>query len=198
MNDAMSFGIHRLWKDHYVSKLDPQGGLKCLDVAGGTGDIAMRILDHARTNYGDRDTSVAMLDINPEMLQEGKKRFAQTMYHNSAFPFLFLSFSGLLCALCDSQRFASARGAVSYSTVAAGSATMLHGLNPPTPTPAAPQVSFHLGNAEHLSDFADNTFDQYTIAFGIRNCTHVDRVLKEARELTPLGRDFGGCESRRV
>lgn len=85
MNDAMSFGIHRLWKDHYVSKLDPQGGLKCLDVAGGTGDIAMRILDHARTKYGDRDTSVAMLDINPEMLQEGKKRFAQTMYHNSAF-----------------------------------------------------------------------------------------------------------------
>ena len=108
MNDAMSFGIHRLWKDHYVSKLDPQGGLKCLDVAGGTGDIAMRILDHARTKYGDRDTSVAMLDINPEMLQEGKKRFAQTMYHNSAFPSPFLS--GLLC---DLQRFASTRGAVS-------------------------------------------------------------------------------------
>lgn len=83
MNDAMSFGIHRLWKDHYVSKLDPQGALKCLDVAGGTGDIAMRILDHARTRYADRETSVAMLDINPEMLEEGKKRFAQTMYHNS-------------------------------------------------------------------------------------------------------------------
>ena len=84
MNDAMSFGIHRLWKDHYVSKLDPNGGLKCLDVAGGTGDIAMRILDHARTKYGDRDLSVAMLDINPEMLEEGKKRFAKTMYHGSA------------------------------------------------------------------------------------------------------------------
>lgn len=104
----MSFGIHRLWKDHYVSKLDPRGGLKCLDVAGGTGDIAMRILDHARTKYGDRDTSVAMLDINPEMLQEGKKRFAQTMYHNSAFPSPDLS--GLLC---DSQSCASTRGAVS-------------------------------------------------------------------------------------
>ena len=105
MNDAMSFGIHRLWKDHYVSKLDPQGGLKCLDVAGGTGDIAMRILDHARTKYGDRDTSVAMLDINPEMLQEGKKRFAQTMYHNSAFPF----------RETDSPRLPPLRGATSTS-----------------------------------------------------------------------------------
>lgn len=85
MNDAMSLGIHRLWKDHYVSKLDPHGGLKCLDVAGGTGDIAMRILDHAREKYGDRETSVSMLDINPEMLEEGKKRFAKTMYHNSAY-----------------------------------------------------------------------------------------------------------------
>ncbi|KAG0658998.1 2-hexaprenyl-6-methoxy-1,4-benzoquinone methyltransferase [Rhodotorula mucilaginosa] len=144
MNDAMSFGIHRLWKDHYVSKLDPQGGLKCLDVAGGTGDIAMRILDHARTKYGDRNTSVAMLDINPEMLQEGKKRFAQTMYHNT------------------------------------------------------PQVSFHLGNAEHLSDFADNTFDQYTIAFGIRNCTHVDRVLKEAHRVLKPGGVFSCLEFSHV
>ena len=37
MNDFMSAGIHRLWKDHYIKKLDPRGGLKCLDVAGGTG-----------------------------------------------------------------------------------------------------------------------------------------------------------------
>ncbi|GAA5850367.1 hypothetical protein JCM8547_001848 [Rhodosporidiobolus lusitaniae] len=81
MNDAMSLGIHRLWKDHYVSKLNPHGGLNCLDVAGGTGDIAMRILDHAREKYGDRETKVTMLDINPEMLEEGKKRFAKTMYH---------------------------------------------------------------------------------------------------------------------
>lgn len=37
MNDAMSFGIHRLWKDRFVSSINPRGGLKCLDVAGGTG-----------------------------------------------------------------------------------------------------------------------------------------------------------------
>jgi hypothetical protein len=45
--------------DHYVSKLDPQGGLKCLDVAGGTGDIAMRILDHARRERQSRRVSLA-------------------------------------------------------------------------------------------------------------------------------------------
>lgn len=87
MNDAMSLGVHRLWKDSFVSELDPgrRGPLKCLDVAGGTGDIALRILDHARTKYYDRETSVEVLDINPEMLAEGKKRFKLTMYHNSKF-----------------------------------------------------------------------------------------------------------------
>ena len=37
MNDFMSAGVHRLWKDHYIKKLNPRGGIKCLDVAGGTG-----------------------------------------------------------------------------------------------------------------------------------------------------------------
>lgn len=81
MNDAMSLGIHRLWKDHYVKKMDPHGGMRCLDVAGGTGDIAIRLLDHAKDKWADRDTHVHILDINPEMLEEGKKRFAKTMYH---------------------------------------------------------------------------------------------------------------------
>lgn len=94
----MSLGIHRLWKDHYVNKLAPSGGLKCLDVAGGTGDIAMRILDYAREKHGDRELSVKMLDINPEMLQEGKKRFAKTMYHNSS------SSTVPLCPVPDSNR----------------------------------------------------------------------------------------------
>lgn len=81
MNDVMSVGIHRLWKDHYVSKMNPHGGMQILDVAGGTGDIAIRMLDHARNKYADRDTKVTILDINPEMLEEGKKRVAKTMYH---------------------------------------------------------------------------------------------------------------------
>jgi 2-methoxy-6-polyprenyl-1,4-benzoquinol methylase len=85
MNDAMSLGVHRLWKDAFVAGLNPgrRGPLKCLDVAGGTGDIALRMLDHVREKYFDRETSVEVLDINPEMLAEGKKRFKLTMYHNS-------------------------------------------------------------------------------------------------------------------
>lgn len=86
MNDAMSMGVHRLWKDDFVSLLKPgkRGALRCIDVAGGTGDIALRILDHARDNYADRETTVEVVDINAEMLKEGFKRFKRTMYHNSA------------------------------------------------------------------------------------------------------------------
>ncbi|GAA5925420.1 2-hexaprenyl-6-methoxy-1,4-benzoquinone methyltransferase [Sporobolomyces koalae] len=144
MNDAMSLGIHRLWKDHYVNKLAPHGGLKCLDVAGGTGDIAMRILDYAREKHGDRELSVRMLDINPEMLEEGKKRFAKTMYHNT------------------------------------------------------PQVSFTLGNAENLDEIESNSLDLYTIAFGIRNVTHIDRALAEAYRVLKPGGVFSCLEFSKV
>ena len=87
MNDAMSLGVHRLWKDDFVGRLRPgaRGPLRCIDVAGGTGDIALRILDHARERHFDRETSVDVVDINGEMLKEGFKRFKQTMYHNSAY-----------------------------------------------------------------------------------------------------------------
>ena len=47
------------------------------------GDIAQRILDHARLKHADRETSVQVLDINAEMLEEGRRRFAKTMYHKS-------------------------------------------------------------------------------------------------------------------
>ena len=68
-------------KSFYVQA---EGGL-CIDVAGGTGDIALRILDWCREKYADRETSVEVVDINPEMLKEGYTRFKKTMYHNSAF-----------------------------------------------------------------------------------------------------------------
>jgi len=86
MNDAMSLGVHRLWKDSFVSLLRPGmgGPMRCIDVAGGTGDIALRILDHARETHGDRETRVDVVDINGEMLKEGYARFKKTMYHNSA------------------------------------------------------------------------------------------------------------------
>lgn len=85
MNDASSLGVHRLWKDEFVASLRPgrRGPQKCIDVAGGTGDIALRILDFAREKYACRDTTVDVVDINSQMLKEGVKRFKKTMYHNS-------------------------------------------------------------------------------------------------------------------
>ena len=98
MNDAMSLGVHRLWKDSFISLLRPgsRGPVRCIDVAGGTGDIALRVLDHARETYGDRQTRVDVVDINGEMLREGQKRFKKTMYHNSAHSFLYFSHVGTL------------------------------------------------------------------------------------------------------
>jgi demethylmenaquinone methyltransferase / 2-methoxy-6-polyprenyl-1,4-benzoquinol methylase len=130
MNDLMSAGLHRLWKDDFVAMLNPPRGktaFSVLDVAGGTGDIAFRIA--RRAGHG---THVTVADISPEMVAEGRKRAER---------------EGLL-ARCD----------------------------------------FTVGNAEALA-FPDRSFDAYTIAFGIRNVTHIDRALSEAyRVLKPGGR----------
>ncbi len=130
MNDLMSAGLHRLWKDDFITQLAPPRGATpyhVLDVAGGTGDIAFRI-----ARAGGKGTHVTVADISPEMVGEGRKRATA---------------EGLLGA-CD----------------------------------------FTVGNAESLG-FPDKTFDAYTIAFGIRNVTHIDVALKEAyRVLKPGGR----------
>ncbi|CAG8433462.1 5295_t:CDS:2 [Ambispora gerdemannii] len=145
MNDAMSIGVHRLWKDHFIRSLAPGPGTKLIDVAGGTGDIALGFLNYCKEIHGDQSAHVTVLDINPNMLEVGKKRFAKTVYDKAS------------------------------------------------------QVSFKVGNAEQL-DYPSNSFDAYTIAFGIRNCTHIDKVLKDAyRVLKPGGRfmclEFGKVEN---
>jgi len=130
MNDLMSGGLHRLWKDDLVTSLGPPKGdqpFEVLDVAGGTGDIAFRI-----ARAGGAGTHVTVADISKEMVGEGRKRAEA---------------EGLL-GRCD----------------------------------------FTVGNAEALA-FPDKCFDAYTIAFGIRNVTHIDRALSEAyRVLKPGGR----------
>ncbi|KAG0290053.1 2-hexaprenyl-6-methoxy-1,4-benzoquinone methyltransferase [Linnemannia gamsii] len=83
MNDVMSGGVHRLWKDHFMRTLAPTPGTKLLDVAGGTGDIAMRFLDYCKETHGDSSAQVTVFDINPNMLEVGKERFTKTPYHNS-------------------------------------------------------------------------------------------------------------------
>ena len=69
MNDVMSGGMHRLWKDRFVRRLRPRRGEAVLDMAGGTGDIAFRI---ARSG-----AQVTVADINPRMLEVGIERARQ-------------------------------------------------------------------------------------------------------------------------
>jgi demethylmenaquinone methyltransferase/2-methoxy-6-polyprenyl-1,4-benzoquinol methylase len=74
MNDAMSMGIHRVWKDMMVTKINPQPGERLIDIAGGTGDIAKRFLakaDKVRARRGGARASAIVSDINYEMLAAG-------------------------------------------------------------------------------------------------------------------------------
>ncbi len=129
MNDLMSGGIHRLWKDTLIKKIRPTANLTYLDVAGGTGDIAFRIAKKAGPG-----TQITVSDINASMLEVGKARAID-------------------------QGFIEG-----FDWVEA--------------------------NAEALP-FEDNSFDVYTISFGLRNVTHIDTALREAcRVLKPGGRFF--------
>jgi len=129
MNDLMSAGVHRLWKNTLVDVLNPRPGEKFLDVAGGTGDIAFRIAGR----QGERP-DVTICDINPAMLEVGRDRAVD-------------------------------RG-------------LLQGL------------TWTTGDAEDLP-FPDRSFDGYTIAFGLRNVTDIDKALHEAwRVLKPGGRCY--------
>lgn len=92
MNDAMSLGVHRVWKNTFVEAIGPlkhrkilneeyevvdEVPLKILDVAGGTGDISFRILEKARRDCpaaGKPSVDILVSDINPDMLEVGKKR----------------------------------------------------------------------------------------------------------------------------
>jgi demethylmenaquinone methyltransferase/2-methoxy-6-polyprenyl-1,4-benzoquinol methylase len=66
MNDLMSGGLHRLWKDRFVARVKPRSGERILDMAGGTGDVAFRL--------AQRGAQVTVADINPEMLEVGRER----------------------------------------------------------------------------------------------------------------------------
>ncbi len=126
MNDVMSVGIHRLWKDAMMDWLAPRAGQRLLDVAGGTGDISFRFLKRAD------QTNAVVLDITESMLIEGRQR------------------------------------------AEAGN--------------MADRLDWVVGDAMALP-FEDNSFDRYTISFGIRNVTRIPDALKEAyRVLKPGGR----------
>ncbi|KAL8509698.1 hypothetical protein ACS0TY_016784 [Phlomoides rotata] len=146
MNDLMSGGLQRSWKDRLVSKLSPFPGMKHLDVACGTGDVAFRILESiykpkyraVRDKSYDSligETQIFVYDINTNMLNVGKKR-------------------------------AKERGLEAYKSLVWGQ-----------------------GDAEALK-FIDDSMDGYTIAFGIRNVTHIEKALAEAYRVLKRGGRF--------
>ena len=118
MNDVMSFGTHRLWKDELISmmginaaaKANPQYIPRHLDVAGGTGDVAFRSLNQILTSYGNHarnlplgeeatEKQVVVCDINPEMLAVGKQR-ATKLYRGDELNMVRTILQLLLCLYC--------------------------------------------------------------------------------------------------
>lgn len=132
MNDLMSGGVHRLWKMAMVDWMRPRPGQRFVDVAGGTGDIAFRIIDRIGSAAPAARTRIVVCDLTQAMLTVGRDR-------------------------------AIDRG-------------MLSG------------IEWVNGDAQALP-FAAQSFDTYTIAFGLRNTTALDHALAEAyRVLAPGGR----------
>lgn len=130
MNDVMSMGMHRLWKDALINRLRPAKytSWSLLDVAGGTADIGFRALKAAG---GNTDIAITVLDINSSMLEVGRMRAQEK----------------------ELEQY----------------------------------ITFIEGDAQKLP-FADNSFDAYSISFGIRNVPHINQALSEAyRVLKPGG-----------
>jgi len=77
MNDLMSGGVHRLWKDAVAARLNPQPGEVIVDCAGGTGDMARRFSKMARRaqeRRGGEDAKVFVVDYNAEMIMAGREK----------------------------------------------------------------------------------------------------------------------------
>lgn len=133
MNDLMSGGMHRLWKDQMLKEIEFRSdkSYNLIDVAGGTGDIAFRICKKA--NQANINNNIEIVDINQEMLDEGKKRAIDLNLFN--------------------------------------------------------QVNFNRCSGESLG-YKDNFFDYYTISFGIRNFTNIDKGIEEAYRVLKKGGKF--------
>ncbi|EDV29129.1 uncharacterized protein TRIADDRAFT_20328 [Trichoplax adhaerens] len=82
MNDAMSFGIHRLWKDTFVRQLNLQSGLNIVDVGGGTGKVNQRVKNSMDKNTQENipNCAISVIDINQSMLDVGKTRGKELGY----------------------------------------------------------------------------------------------------------------------
>ena len=124
MNDIMSLGIHRVWKEKFIDWMNPQPNTKLIDVASGTGDIAKLFF-----NKTGKTGQITCIEPNKLMLQEGEKKLKK------------------------------------YES-----------------------IKWINASAEKIP-VKDNSFDYYSISYGIRNVSDIDITLKEAfRILKPGGR----------
>ncbi len=124
MNDFMSLGIHRFWKQSLINMMNPSLNKNLIDVACGTGDIGKLFLDNTK-----KDAEITCVDPNLGMINQGKKKLSN--YKN---------------------------------------------------------IKWLIASGEKLP-LKDNTFDFYTIGFGLRNTKDLNKTLKEAyRVLKPGGR----------
>ena len=139
MNDLMSAGTHRLWKNKMINYIDFIDNMQVIDVAGGTGDIAFRIAKIAQEKHLNYHIEVA--DINPQMLEVGRNRAVDNNL-----------FSKLNFNECDGEKL----------------------------------------------PFDNEFFDVYTIAFGIRNFTNIDKGLSEANRVLKKGGMFLCLEFSKV
>lgn len=139
MNDAMSLGIHRLWKHHFISRLDAgmrpgaSRPLDFLDVAGGTGDIAFGLLDHAEKNFNDVQSTMTVADINPEMLAEGELRFQKSKWNDGSGRVTFIEQNGeTMDAIPDNSKdvYTIAFGIRNFTNIQAGLDTAYRVLRP--------------------------------------------------------------------
>jgi ubiquinone/menaquinone biosynthesis methyltransferase len=139
MNDLMSAGTHRLWKNNMINCIDFFDNIKIIDVAGGTGDIAFRIAKKAQEK--NLNYQIEVVDINSQMLEVGRSR------------------------AIDMNLFS--------------------------------HLNFVENDGENLK-FADESFDVFTIAFGIRNFTNIDKGLQEAHRVLKKGGKFICLEFSKV
>ncbi|GLI63288.1 hypothetical protein VaNZ11_006194, partial [Volvox africanus] len=203
MNDLMSGGLHRLWKDRLVESLRPFPGQEHLDVAGGTGDVAFRVLRAIRAaEIEERITAAASGRTSSGGQRPPSPSSPSTAPGNNT--------TDANAASTSSNSGRTTTSSSNGGRMAAGRSTA-----PPPPVPGRVVVcdinpemlrvgqqkaaalsdlagdsglSFVEGNAEVLP-FPDESFDSYTIAFGIRNVTDRRAALREAlRVLKPGGR----------